>query len=216
MKSAVILGAKNEQENISKVVRGCKKYVDEVIVVDDGSTDETGKQALATGATVLRHIINLGKGAALKTGCEYAIRRGHERLVEMDSDGQHDPKDIPKLLKALNDSDFVLGARPRDRNMPFIKRTWNSLISKTFETLFKLEVSDEQSGFRAFSASTYPLIEWKARDYLVETEMLINVAKHRLSYKEVTIRTIYKRQHGGVPPSYGFKHIGAMLLGKFG
>src|SRR3989344_9620007 len=109
MKVVVIIPAHNEASRIKPVIRGVKKYFKEVIVVDDGSQDTTTSVAEETGAVVLRHITNLGKGAALKTGCDYALQKGAEKFVVMDADGQHNPKDILRFLKALESNDIVFG-----------------------------------------------------------------------------------------------------------
>ncbi len=207
-----ILPARNEALTISKVIIAAKKYVYSVIVVDDGSEDDTAKVSRRAKAVVLTHIVNLGKGAALKTGCDYALRQGAKILIVLDSDGQHDPKELPQFIKALKSSDLVTGVRQFDKQMPFVKRAWNFGISKLFSFLYGTEVHDQQSGFRAFTVDTYKKIRWKSTDYLVETEMLVNLLKRGLSLKEVPIKTIYTRDHGGVSPSYGFRHLAAMLL----
>lgn len=212
MKVAAIIPAKDEQQSVGKVVKLAKKYVNEVIVVDDGSSDKTAERAKISGATVLKHIINLGKGAALKTGCEYIISKMYDIILTLDADGQHDPREIPKFLKALNEAEFVIGSRKRNKEMPLIKQIWNFAISKLFSILFGLKLQDEQCGFRAFKSKIYPKIKWESQDYLAETEILINVAKNKISLKEVPIKTIYKKAHGGIPPTYGFRHILAMLL----
>jgi len=207
-----VMPAVNESKNVSKLIRQIKKYVDKVIVVDDGSIDRTSQLAKKAGAIVLRHDINLGKGAALKTGCDYAIRQNANIILNLDADGQHSPEEIPKFLKALKNTDLVHGTRQFNTSMPFIKRAWNFGISKIFSLLYGTEVHDQQCGFRAFKADAYKNIRWKSTDYLVETEILINLLKAHLKLKEVPIETIYKREHGGVNPTYGFKHLLAMFL----
>lgn len=207
-----VIPARNEEKSISEVIEQTQKYVDKVIVVDENSEDDTAKLAKRAGAFVINHVINLGKGAAQKTGNDYAIKQGAKILVNLDGDGQHNPEDIPKLLEALKNTDFVLAVREFNSNMPFIKRAWNFGISKTFGLLYGIEIYDQQCGFRAFKADTYKTIRWKSQDYLVETEMLVNLLKAKLRLKEVPIKTIYNREHGGVSPTYGFKHLLAMLL----
>ena len=96
-----IIPAHNEQKSISEVIRKAKAYVDEVVLVDDGSKDRTAELGGRSGAVVLRHIVNLGKGAALKTGCDYAVRKGAQFIVAIDADTQHNPTDIPKFIEKL-------------------------------------------------------------------------------------------------------------------
>ena len=101
MDTAIIMPARNEGKTIAGVVAGALKY-GTVIVVDDGSDDDTYRVAKASGAVVLRHAVNLGKGAALKTGCDYAVLKGFGRIVTIDADAQHEPKQIPDFLKLLS------------------------------------------------------------------------------------------------------------------
>lgn len=204
--------ARNEAETIFGLVKKTQKYVSKVIVVNEASKDNTAKLAREAGAVVLNHAVNLGKGAAQKTGNDYAVSQGADILVNLDADGQHDPDEIPKLLAALKNSDLVLGIRRFNKNMPFIKRAWNFGITILFSWLYRTKVKDQQCGFRVFSADTYKKIRWKSVDYLVETEMLINLLKRKLRLKQVPIETIYTRDHGGVSPTYGFRHLVAMVL----
>lgn len=207
-----VLPARNEEKTISDLVKKARKNVNKVIVVNESSEDGTAELARKAGAFVLNHAVNLGKGAAQKTGNDYAVLNGADVIVNLDADGQHDPSEIPKLLEGLKDSDLVVGVRKFNRDMPFVKRAWNFGISKLFSILYGVRVVDQQCGFRAFSAETYKKIRWKSTDYLVETEMLINLLKRKLKLKQVPIETIYTRDHGGVSPIYGFKHLAAMLL----
>ena len=101
LKLFAVIPAHNESAHIKNVVMGTKKYVSKVIVVDDASKDDTFEIASKAGATVLRHIVNLGLGGTLKTGCDAAILLGADAIVTLDGDGQHDPSEIPKLLDAM-------------------------------------------------------------------------------------------------------------------
>lgn len=207
-----VLPARNEAKTIFNLVKKTQKHVNKVIVVNEASEDGTAELARRAGAIVLDHAVNLGKGAAQKTGNDYAIHKGADVLINLDADGQHDPDEIPKLLAALTDSDLVLGVRKFNRNMPFIKRAWNFGITILFSWLYGTRVKDQQCGFRVFSADTYKKIRWKSVDYLVETEMLINLLKRKLKLKQIPIETIYIQDHGGVNPTYGFRHLAAMVL----
>jgi len=97
------------EKHIEKVIKEAKKFAKNILVVDDGSKDKTSFIAKNSGAFVLRHIVNLGKGAALKTGCEFAIKNNAEKIIALDADGQHDPKEIPNFVKALDKADVVFG-----------------------------------------------------------------------------------------------------------
>ena len=107
----IIIAAYNESKNFGKVLTELKKEHKNIIVVDDGSKDNTFSIAKKSGATVLKHVVNLGKGAAMKTGCDYAVKFGADILVLMDADGQHEPKEVPNLLNKLKDTDIIFGYR---------------------------------------------------------------------------------------------------------
>jgi len=200
-----VLPARNEEKTIALVVKETGRYVERVVVVDDGSTDSTGERAERAGARVLRHIINLGKGAALKTGCDYAASRGAKVLVVLDADAQHNPSDIPRFLKALRGRDIVFSYRKINKNMPAILRLGNKFLSFSVRVLYKINLRDTQSGFRAFTAEAYRKIRWDANDYSMESEMIANAGKKRLKYAEIPIDTVYTDKYKGTTVLDGIK-----------
>lgn len=210
----VIIPAHNEENRIRAVIRKTKRFAKNVVVVDDGSTDNTHRTAQEENVLVLRHIINLGKGAALKTGAEYAIKNGAEKLIFMDADGQHKPADIPRFLKALRGVDIVFGSRDLNKKMPLILKFGNWFINKTNDLLFGIDLRDTQSGYRAMTADAYRQIRWKATSYGVESEMIANVGKKRLKYKELPIETIYADKYKGTTIIDGVKIVFNMLWWK--
>lgn len=214
-KTAAIIAAHNEQAHIKKVARQVKKYVDLVIVANDGSTDDTEKEALAGGAVVLTHITNLGKGGAMKTGAEYAIRQGVDALVFLDGDGQHDPAEIPKFLKQLERTDIVFGARRFNKNMPFVRKLGKWLTSFVVKVFYGMTINDCLNGFRAVTTKAYPDIVWRSTDYTVEVEMIAWAGKAKLKYKEVTTKTIYHDTNKGVTPLHGFPIIWNLIMWRF-
>jgi len=196
-KTWIIIPANNEEKNIAEVVKKSKRFSENVVVVDDGSDDKTSDIAKKKGAVVLKHIVNLGKGAALKTGCDYALKQGAENIVVLDADGQHDPKEIPKFVKALNNADIVFGYRRLNRNMPFILRFGNWFIFFVTKLLFGLKIADTQCGYRAFNADAYKKIKWNSTDYSMESEMIANAGKTHLKYSQIPIETIYSDKYKG-------------------
>lgn len=210
----VIIPAHNEQKHISKVLNKIKRYARNIILVDDGSKDKTFELAKKQDVVVLRHIINLGKGAALKTGCEYALRRGAKRLIFIDADGQHRPEDIPRFLKSLDDTDIVFGSRSLNRRMPFVLKFGNWFINKMNKLLFRIELKDTQSGYRAMTAKAYKKIRWKSTAYSVESEIVANTGRKRLKYKEITIKTIYSDKYKGTTIGDGIKIVLNMFWWK--
>jgi len=210
----VIIPAKNEQKRISPVIRKVKKYVGNIIVVDDGSTDETSAVAKKEGTIVLRHIVNLGKGAALKTGSDYAVKEGAKKLVFIDSDGQHQPEEIPNFLKKLDNADIVFGSRSLDARMPAVFRFGNWFINQVSNILFGINLSDTQSGYRAMTAQAYKKIRWMSTSYSVESEMIANAGKKKLKYAEIPIKTIYAEKYKGTTVFDGVKIVLNMIWWK--
>ncbi len=207
----VIIAAYNEEEHIQELVRGVVKQGYPVIVVDDGSSDNTKEEALKGGATVLRHIINMGKGAAVKTGCDFALREGAEVLVLMDADGQHRPEDIPRLLRALKGVDIVISYRKMNKNMPFVMLFGNLVINTISSIINGINVKDTQSGSRAMTALTYRKVRWKATDYGMESEMIANISKKRLRYRQIPISTIYNDSFKGTTIFDGIRIVFRLL-----
>lgn len=213
MKIVAVVPAYNEEQNIKRVVCETKKYVDEVIVVNDGSVDKTAEIAKENGATVVNHIVNMGLGFALMTGNEAAIRRDADIIVTIDGDAQHDPREIKKLVKTLieDNLDIVIASRPHDKNMPLIKKIGNSLLYLASRTLFNVDIKDTQSGFRAYTVETYKRIKWKSSGYSVASEIVKNIGMKKLKYKEVKVKTVYHNKYKGTTVLDGIKIFLNML-----
>jgi len=215
MKFAVVIPAYNESSRIKNVITSVKKITKNIIVVDDGSQDDTAQVAQNTGAIVLRHITNLGKGAALKTGCDYALQKGFENIVVMDADGQHKPKDIPRFLEALKDNEIVFGARHGRKNMPLILRFGNFGLNVITRILYGIKLHDTQCGFRAFTRNAYKKIRWEAQNYDMETEMIARTGKAKLKYAEIPIETVYLDRYKGTTLLDGLKIGIKMFIWRF-
>ncbi len=216
MRVAAIVPAFNEQERVLPVVEESLHHVERVFVVDDGS-DPVHRaifSKLPSGTTVLRHRINLGKGAAMTTGIAAAQRAGFEAVVLLDSDGQHRPDEIPKLLGALEQRnlDIVFGARRINKRMPLMMRLGNRFFTMATFALFHIYLSDTQSGFRAFRTSAFDKLAWESPRYAAETEMVVNAGKHSLRYAEVPISTIYHDKYKGTTVFDGMRIFIDMLL----
>ena len=211
MNCAVIIPAHNESRHIAQVVKGVLAQECTAIVVDDGSADQTSELARLAGATVLRHIINLGKGAAANTGCEYALKKSFETLILMDGDGQHRPEDIPILLKALKKTSIVFGYRVYDHKMPPVMRFGNWFINLSSSIINGVTLRDTQSGLRAMKTSVYQHLRWESSDYGMESEMIARMVKHKISCKEVPIPNIYEESYKGTSIFDGIKIVLMML-----
>ncbi|MBI5459344.1 glycosyltransferase family 2 protein [Methanobacterium sp.] len=208
IKVTAIIPAYNEEKTIGSVVLGTRQQVLRVIVVDDGSQDRTAELAKLAGAQVLVHPKNLGKGAALKTGFKAA--KDADIIVILDSDGQHEPHEIPRLLEPIlnGEADLVNGSRylnGNGKNTPSYRRVGQNVLDTATNISGKMNVTDSQSGFRAFAGHTIPIFRFHSTDYTIESEMLIEAAKAGLRIKEVEISTTYGEEthHKKNPFSHG-------------
>lgn len=213
-KIIAVIPAYNESMHIQEVVKKTSKYVDEVIVVDDGSKDKTYENA-NNANFVLRHVVNMGKGMAMITGFEAAIKRKGNVVIFIDADGQHKPEDVPRLIDKLNQGyDLVSAVRKFDRNMPFVLRFGNNFLVNAFNMLFNSKIHDLSNGFRAINANIYKKIKWNSSGYNVETEMLANARKHKLKVGEISIETIYLNKVKGTTVIDGVKMFLKMIYWK--
>jgi glycosyltransferase involved in cell wall biosynthesis len=194
----LVVPAYNEGERIAPVVAQAAREVpaSQIVVVDDGSRPRVDAAALG-GARVVRHAINLGKGMALRTGCEKALALGAQAIVLMDGDGQHDPREIPRLLRALDEVDIVFGARELDRRAPWVRLFGNRVLNAWTRTLFRLELRDMWCGYRAFRAEAFPTLCWNASDYAVDVEMAVRAGRGGLRRAELPIGAIYHDAYKG-------------------
>lgn len=171
-----------------------RKYADRVIVVDDGSSDRTAEVAAMAGAEVIRHPQNRGKGAALKTGFENVD--GAQVIVTIDTDGQHDPSDIPKLVEPIlqGEADMVNGSRyinGNKKDTPLYRRLGQVVLDKATNLGSGLSVTDSQSGFRAYGHRAKGVFHFKQNGLAIESEMLADAADAGLRIKEVEIGVRY-------------------------
>ncbi|MBE6487478.1 MAG: glycosyltransferase family 2 protein [Methanosphaera stadtmanae] len=194
---AVLLPAYNEEIAIASMIILSSKYADEVIVIDDGSTDKTQEVAKLAGATVLHHNTNKGKGVALKTGFEYA--KNHDIIVTIDADGQHNPDQIPSLIKPIldDDADIVNGSRylnGDETNTPTYRRVGQTVLDTATNIASGVKLTDTQSGFRAFSSKSIDFFEFNPDGFGIESDMLIEASNHNLRIMEIEITVRYDVQ----------------------
>lgn len=200
MKIFIVIPAFNEARRIESVLEDIKGSGIPVIVVDDGSNDSTFKRTRGYQVLALRHKINLGKGAALKTGCEAAVSLGADAIIMMDSDGQHTAMNLPKFLEAIKSGkfDIIFGSRNMNLGVPLVRFIGNKMASVLVSMLFGVYISDLICGYRAITKKAYMQMELKSPDYGVETEMVIKTAKLKLRYCEIPIEAIYYDKFKGV------------------
>jgi glycosyltransferase involved in cell wall biosynthesis len=182
-----------------------------VVVVDDGSTDDTAAQAEAAGATVLRQVPNAGKGAALHAGFRYALEHGAPAVVTLDADGQHDPAEIPAFLEAFAarqpTPELVVGCRDF-ADMPALRRTSNTLGTWVFSAAVGRRVADNQSGYRLIGRRLMTaLLDSSESGFEFEVEMIARCIALGLPLAEVPIRTIYAGEPSHIRNWQHVKHF---------
>jgi len=211
MKLATIVPEYNEGQRavdtINSILRFSKNLV---IVIDDGSDDnsyELLEKEFSKNRRVvlLKHLINLGKGATMKTGIRMAKKKKIEAVIFIDADGQHNPKHLIDFEKALENNDLVFGFRSMGTEMPVIRKWGNIFSLNLIKTLFKIKRSDLLCGYFGFNLQIYPKIKWISSRYGVETEIAARAGKNRIGFKEVKVDTIYIDKYKGVTIFDAFK-----------
>lgn len=208
LRKLAVVPAYNEADTVAMVVDALRQRVPEydVVVIDDGSTDETRVLAEAAGARVLRHPFNLGIGGAVQSGFHFAMENDYDLVVQVDGDGQHDPAEIRRLEEAIqgSDVDMVCGSRFLSKDMrypaPVSRRTGIHIFAFLMSRFTGQRISDPTSGFRIFNRRAIALF---ARDYphdYPEVEALLMLHHHRLRMREVPVRMF---QRGGGVSSIG-------------
>jgi glycosyltransferase involved in cell wall biosynthesis len=195
---AVVMPAYNEAAIIGAVIARIPTRVDSMkvipIVVDDGSADATSDVARRQGAHVVRHLTNLGVGAATVTGLRAAQELGADIVVTMDSDGQHDPSEIESLVHCLAEGPFdvVIGSRILNpRGMPFSRLAANLFLNALTWIVYRKIVSDSQSGFKAFSRDALDKLELNSPGYEVCSEIIGEIYRKNLRYKSISVKALY-------------------------
>lgn len=192
----VLIPVYNEQNQIARVVCGVLAQRLPVLVVDDGSTDDSAARAETAGATVLRQGQNQGKGAALRRGFSWALEQGYETIVTLDGDCQHDPAEIPSFLELASREpyDLIIGARNFD-DMPWTRYTMNVLGRWTFSWLMGQPIPDNQSGYRLLSRRLAEATLMGREDgYEFEVEMIVICLRHGYRLGWMPIKTIYNEE----------------------
>lgn len=215
-----VIPAYNEGSRIASVVKVAQKHVDAVIVVNDGSTDETGLNAKKVGATVVSHAENSGAGAATMTGIEAARQMGADVIVTLDADEQHDPRDIPTLLKPIEDNtaDIVFANRFGQRNhIPAIRRLFNGIGNLISFAATGMWVQDSQCGFKVLGPRAVRDIQLRMSGFEFCTEIVREASQHRWRIAEVPAKVMYSEYTlaKGQSFAHGVKTAFKILLRSF-
>jgi len=220
----VLIPAQNEEGRVEDVIKGVRQNLPgaRILVIDDGSGDETAKVSKESGACVISHPFNLGVGTALQTGYKYAVQNGYQYVIQLDGDGQHPPALLPAFVVKLKETsaDLIIGSRflqGRNSYVPFVRGIGNAFFGKIVSLLIREKLTDATSGYRALklTALQFCVQDVYAFDY-PDADFLLTL--HRAGYKMVEIpitvlpRTGGNSQHNGFKPVY---YIIKMFLSIF-
>lgn len=200
---AAVIPCLNEAAAISGVVHAVRNYVPTVFVIDDGSQDNTSTLAKRAGAEVLRNDRPAGKGAALQTGWNHALKRGFEWALTMDGDGQHAAEDIPAFLDAVErtGAELVVGNRMANpEGMPWLRRNVNLWMSARISRLAGMRLPDSQCGFRLVNLLAWSHLSVTATGFDIESDLLVAFAARGSAIRFVPIRVIYKAERSKIHP----------------
>jgi glycosyltransferase involved in cell wall biosynthesis len=198
----------NEDKYVGSLVLKVRQYVDEVFVVDDGSADDTAKIARLAGAEVITHGGNKGYGAAIQTIIAEAKKRNPDILVILDTDAQHDPKEIPNIVKPIleNAAECVIGTRKKQqKKIPFYRRIGQKVILSSVKILADESLTDSECGFRAFSRLAYNTLELREKGMSISAETVAEAARHNLKIIQVPVSVTYNEDSSTLNPvKHGF------------
>ncbi|MGB9979348.1 glycosyltransferase family 2 protein [Methanobacterium sp.] len=218
MKFITIIPAYNEEKAIKSVVRCALKYSD-VLVVDDGSSDNTYNLAKSAGAKIVKHEKNMGKGAAIKSGIKKALNNDYDALILLDGDGQHNPDCIPSFISNMDSNELVIGSRfinGTPENMPVGRKLSNKITTNLIKFVTGYRLTDSQSGFRAISRDAAGLfLDIKYDDYVYESEMIYKASEHEIKVSEAPIPCTYGDEKSYVTKVHALKYI-LFIIGLLG
>lgn len=219
-KIVVAIPAYNEEVAIGSVVARCKKYVDTVVVIDDGSKDHTAEIAKLVGAEVITHAKNGGYGAAIKTCFETAKAHDADAMIIIDADGQHNPDDIPRLINEMRNkkSDIVIGSRfvngnGKNQKIPAYRKVGMKVLDTATTIGSGLKISDSQSGFRIYSKKAINSIVLNNNDMAAGSEILIQAAEKKLNISEIPVSIRYDIEDTSSknPIAHGFSVLNSIV-----
>ena len=225
MKTCVIIPTYNESKVIGDLVKQIRRQNLEVVVVDDGSHDNTAQIAQNNGATVLKNISNRGKGASLIRGFHYILDKDFDAVITMDGDGQHLPEDIPYFMRLARDSQggvFIGNRMSRPKTMPWERILTNKFMSWLLSKAVKQKIPDTQCGFRLIKRQVLEKLNLNTHKYETESELLIKTSRLGFKIESVPIKTIYRGEKSRINPvvdawrfiRFIFRQLGNKAEGK--
>ena len=201
---AAVIPAYQEEKHVGEVARRARAQLENVLVVDDGSTDATADRARSSGIDVVVHLQNRGKGESIKTGLRYWFERGSEYVVLLDADGQHLPEEISRFVEAAvsdKEAKIVIGSRMSDTStMPLLRRMVNRYMSGRISRVCGQHIPDTQCGFRMLHRDIIPEVLSGASRFEYETEMLIIASRKGHGIASVPVTTVYSDEVSSINP----------------
>jgi len=194
--------AYNEEKYIGSMVLKARQYADDVLVIDDGSRDHTAEIAQLAGATVVRHPENKGKGAAIQSILVEAKRKAPDILVLLDADSQHNPDEVPHLIKPISEGyDLVIGSRQEQADKtPRYRRIGQKILLYSTRIISRERLTDSESGFRALSQKAISELRLKENGFAIEAEMIASANEKHLKIIQVPISNIYTKDGSTLNP----------------
>jgi glycosyltransferase involved in cell wall biosynthesis len=203
MRACVLIPVYNESANIGRVVKEIREQNLDVLVVDDGSQDNSSEIAGESGAVVIVNGKNQGKGSSLKTGFKYVLDKGYGVVITMDGDGQHLPQDIPYFLRIAEYSDaqiFIGNRMQKTKTMPFVRIMTNRFMSWLISCVAGQKIPDTQCGFRLIKKAVLEKVKLSTERFEVESEILINGSRLGFKIESVPIKTVYRGEKSQINP----------------
>ncbi len=213
----IVVPAYNEEKTIRRFLKDIKKINYPVVIIDDGSLDKTRQALKSKKLTVLHHKVNLGKGAAMRTGAEYAFENNAKAVIFMDSDGQHKIEDLQKFIDVLKKRkyDVIIGERNLTEGVPFVRFMGNKIGSLLVQMLFGIRVNDLLCGYRALTKKGYENLNLSSTGYGIETEMIAKVGMYKIKFCTVPVKTVYYDKYKGVSILDAFKVLFDVIAWRF-
>jgi glycosyltransferase involved in cell wall biosynthesis len=203
VKICVIIPAYNEEKTIRDLIRSVKGYVPDVLVIDDGSRDQTAEFARRSGATVLSFKHNVGKGKVLKDGFDYAVKNNYDAVITMDADGQHSPGDLLNIIEngISPRVGIVVGNRMSNpEKMPLVRFITNLLMSSIISIICRQNIPDTQCGYRLIKCEALKKMRLISYNYEIESELLLRASRLRFKITSVPIKSVYEGQTSLINP----------------
>jgi glycosyltransferase involved in cell wall biosynthesis len=221
MKVCVVIPSYNGADAIGRITKRLRQQGLEVVVVDDGSQDNTSSVARDNGAIVMRNALNAGKGASLMKGFDYAVRNNFDAVIAMDGDGQHLPEEAVNFIQAAETEPYALLIGNRmafTKGMPAIRRLTNQLLSWLISKIIGQYIPDSQCGFRLIKIEALKNIQLKSSRFEIDSEIIIKMWRAGYKIKSVPIKTVYRSEMSQINPALDsirfIKFIYGVLTGK--